>query len=248
MTLPGRIALFATAAVSLCGCGVAPPEPRPLTDDVESRAGDVAACTMEAIRAGGRGTLVTTLGPSSAGQNYSAFRANYTPTDILKQCCTDIGYVQLVKEDNPGWDFPSWEVDREEDESQNPWPQPWYPYQTPFKQGASGVQGRLAFMMDDPGGYDGVGGGTFSITMSFESCAVCAIGTPAELSNRILACADWEIDYGDDTNSRELNGSSTLYVAPDGTPSQGIRSTTIKAPMSTMKSKTGMKDLLDQAL
>ena len=210
---------------------------------------EIAACTMDAIRQGGRGQMVSKLGPSGWGDDYSHYEAVYTPTTILAQCCSAIRFTQIVKEDQPGWDSPTWEIDWENSGESNPLPSPWYPYQSPFTQGGTGTTGTQASMTDDPGGSSGPGAALgLNILMSFETCAVCVDGTPPDLKERILACNTWSIDFDTKTDERKLNDSTTLFVDDQGDEKDYVRSTTVKSPSADIKRKTGFKDLMDQTM
>ncbi len=252
-------AIAAVSAGLLAGCMSAPvkqvpkplqwPEPELLMDGGKDGRGDIAACTMDAIRQGGRGQITSKLGPSDWGSDYSHYEAVYTPTAILRQCCADIRFVQIVKVDYPGWDSPKWEIDWERSNEPNPQPRPWYPYQTPFTAGAAGTAGTQAGMSDDPGSSTGPGANLgLTIDMYFETCAVCKDGNPDALDERILGCNTWKITYDTKTDLRRLNGSTTLYRTPQGVQKDYVRSTTVKSPSNDMKTKSGFKDLMDQTM
>jgi hypothetical protein len=136
-----------------------------------------------------RGTLSARLGKSKEGNDYSAFRLDYLEAQIpqeLKQCCTAIGYIQIVS-DNQG----PWEIDWEASQGANGGiagkPHPYYPYQTFWVPGKGG-----AVLSDDPGSAVSFDGGREY--QDFETCAICidTVKTaPPDLKQAVIACVTW---------------------------------------------------------
>jgi hypothetical protein len=136
-----------------------------------------------------RGTLSARLGKSKQGHDFSAFRLDYLAPQIpqeLRQCCTQIGYIQIVSENQGPWEI-DWEASHGANGGTAGQPHPYYPYQTFWVPGRGG-----AVLSDDPGSAASFWGE--QEYQDFETCAIC-IDTvkhaPPDLKKAVIACVTW---------------------------------------------------------
>jgi hypothetical protein len=136
-----------------------------------------------------RGTLAARLGKSKLGNDYSAFRLDYLEAQIpakLKQCCTEIGYIQIVRDNKAAWEI-DWEASSGANGGIKGKPHPYYPYQTFWTPGGGG-----AVLSDDPGNAVAFSGGREY--QDFETCAICmntVKDAPKALKKGIIGCVTW---------------------------------------------------------
>ena len=151
-----------------------------------------------------RETLAARLGKSKEGNDYPAFRLDYLEAQIpqyLKQCCTEIGYIQIIRDNQGPWEI-DWEASHGANGGTAGKPHPYYPYQTFWVPGKGG-----AVLSDDPESAAAFGGG--QEYQDFETCTICidTVKTaPQDLKQAVIACVTWS------TGSR-IPGSEGQHTA-----------------------------------
>jgi hypothetical protein len=129
------------------------------------------------------------LGRSREGNDYSAFRLDYLEAQIpreLKQCCTQIGYIQIVSDNQGPWEI-DWEASNGANGGAGGKPHPYYPYQTFWVPGKGG-----AVLSDDPGSAASIN--RAQEYQDFETCAICmdtVKHAPQDLKKAVIACVTW---------------------------------------------------------